>query len=172
MGAVHSILFMIPGAVLLALTASGWIEMGPMGYLGSIGGWPPRRSRASCSRIPEWAAGELAELNKSFQSEGTLSYERFVKKYRPIEGGALQVMFTQFPPLPHEYLVGVGDADSTTKPGWFVLTIQRLILKDAAAGMKSGRVTTVEKLEKFPRAEFLNHAISRQKRVKFGMHAG
>jgi hypothetical protein len=199
MGAARSILFMILGIVLLALSASGSIEMGPMGYVGSIAcvGFGAvalyklrMASRALKSELLQdprvvgfyqntqaaWASGELAELNKSFQGEGQVSYDRFVKKYRPIDGGALQVMFTQFPPMPREYLVGVGD-----------LTNQRLILKDATAGlfrefhladidsfeakgtwtktiafrMKSGGVTTVEKLEIFPRAEFLSRLISR-----------
>lgn len=210
MGAARSILFMILGIVLLALSASGSIEMGPMGYVGSIAcvGFGAvalyklrMASRALKSELLQdprvvgfyqntqaaWASGELAELNKSFQGEGQVSYDRFVKKYRPIDGGALQVMFTQFPPMPQEYLVGVGDTDSTTNRGWFVLTNQRLILKDATAGlfrefhladidsfeakgtwtktiafrMKSGGVTTVEKLEIFPRAEFLSRLISR-----------
>lgn len=80
-----------------------------------------------------WSAGSLLSLSNDTMKVGKISYEEFVKIYKPVEGGALLVFFTQFPLHKDEFLVAVGDSEdefSTTVKGWFVLTNHRLIQKD------------------------------------------
>jgi hypothetical protein len=132
-----------------------------------------------------WASGRLAPLNKQFQQEAAGSYEDFVKRYPPLEGTALHVLFTQFPLLLGEFMVGTRDSQSGRNKAWFVLTNLRLIQKDGASGlfrelrlgdiasfvkkgvwtakltfqMKSGEEIVFEKVEIFPAEKFLNAAL-------------
>lgn len=147
------ILFMLIGIVLLILTISGEIEMGAIGYIAAIlcilfGVSTMYKMRIAGKAIKSdllekphiiefykntmnvWASGRLSHLNKAFEKDGNLPYEKFIKTYRPIEGSALQVFFTQFQPRSDEFLVGLGDSDASRNRGWFTLTNQRLIQKD------------------------------------------
>ncbi|MCD4781269.1 MAG: hypothetical protein K8S27_12085 [Candidatus Omnitrophica bacterium] len=82
------------------------------------------------STLDAWGSGQLSDLNAAFQQEAKTPYEDFVKIYPPQEGGCLHVLFTQFPPQPGEFLVGVGDEAGAKNPAWFILTNQRLIQRD------------------------------------------
>ena len=76
-----------------------------------------------------WSEKKLTALGKGFENEVNLQYDAFVKKYLPVEGGALHALFTRFPPLDDEFLIGIGNLNTATN-GWFALTNQRLIQRD------------------------------------------
>ncbi|NIM89753.1 MAG: hypothetical protein GTO17_02265 [Candidatus Aminicenantes bacterium] len=138
--------------------------------------------------LKAWNDGKLAELNKSFEIEGKMAYEDFTKAYIPVEEGALDVLFTQFPPKEDEFLIGYGNSDSFSDRGWFTLTNMRLILKDGVsksyeglnladiddfeikgAGkkitfkMKSGKELEFNNLKIYPDKKYLRFAMQMQK---------
>ena len=206
------ILYTLLGIGLLVLTLSGSIDIGIWGILGSIAciGFGlstmykmrmaskalksdilqnPRVIGFYKTTVAAWSAGKLSGLGKAFEKEGEIPYEKFVKKYRPVEGGALFAFFTQFQPNEDEFLVGIGDTDSGSDRGWFVLTNQRLVQKDGRnkmfkevilAGvntfdmkgtwtktmvfkMKSGGTIDFEKVAIYPSEKYISAAINQGK---------
>lgn len=150
----------------------------------------PRVIKFYETTLESWNAGTLSMLSKNFQTEvKTIDYDGFVKKYLPLEGSALHNFFTQFPPLDGEFLVGLGNSESGTDRGWFVLTNLRLVQKDgrdnmykevkfddvsthAMSGtlsktltfaMRTGQIVDFEKVQIFPTEKFLSEMI--QKRI-------
>ena len=205
---MSDILFMIVGIGLLILSASGNLEMGPFGYIAAIAciGFGVarmarmRKAKAALKsdllqdpRVMEfyrntqsaWTEGKLSNLTNKFEKEGRIAYEPFVKRYRPIEGTGLHTLFSKFPPLKDEYMVGVGDSESGSDKGWFVLTNKRLIQKDGRdkvykeidlakidtydmSGkwtkkmdfkLTSGETVDFEKVEMFPAKKYLDEMI-------------
>ena len=77
-----------------------------------------------------WASKKLSGLDKSYAKAGKLSYDKFVRAFAPVEGGAFSVLFTRFPPLGGEFLIKYGQTQSSTYSAWFVLTNLRLIQRD------------------------------------------
>jgi hypothetical protein len=135
-----------------------------------------------------WSEKKLTNLGKGFENEAKLAYDAFVKKYLPVEGGALHALFTRFPPLDDEYLVGLGNLNTATN-GWFALTSQRLIQRDGRDKafravnlvdvdnfqmkgtsaktlifrLKSGEEITFEKVLMYPTDKFLSAVINQAK---------
>ncbi len=97
--------------------------------------------------MKEWSSGKLSGLNKGFEKEGKMSYDNFVKGYAPVEGSALDIFFSKFPPIQHEFLIGIGDSASSSDKGWFTLTNLRLILKDGLS--KSFKEINLADIENF-----------------------
>jgi hypothetical protein len=202
----QDILLLVFGIFMLVIVASGDFEFeyGPWGYIAALAciGFGLVRlykmriaakalksdlledagvTRFYKNTMDAWSRGDLKQLDKKFEREGALSYEKFVKKYRPNKGGALYTLFKEFPPAEDEYLVGIGDSDSGANRGWFSLTNTRLIQKDGRSkrfkeirlaeveqvemkgvwtktlhiAMKSGESVDFEKVEMFPPAEYL-----------------
>ncbi len=153
MSKFSDILYMIAGIVLLILSSTGAMQLGIVGfacagaciayglqtmYKMRLAGKAMESDFLQDKRVVDfyhttrdvWSQGRLAWASKRFEKEGRVSYEKFVEKHRPIEGSGLHVLFSQFPPQEGEYLVGVGDSDSSKNSGWFVLTDRRLIQRD------------------------------------------
>ena len=147
------LLYMFVGIVLLGLTLSGAVDIGIWGILASIAcigfglfrmykmrqeGKALKSDLLQDGRVVNfykatltaWSSGKLASFSNSFQKEGKLTYDQLVKKYRPVEGSGLHVFFSQFPPKQGEFLVAVGNTDSSKNSGWFVLTNARLVQRD------------------------------------------
>jgi hypothetical protein len=80
--------------------------------------------------LEAWYGGRLSKLNRGFESKGRMQLEELIKKYPPYAGSALRALFEQFPPLPGEFLIGLGNLQAGSDPGWFVLTNFRLIQRD------------------------------------------
>ncbi len=77
-----------------------------------------------------WIGGKLASISADFAKAGrAMSYKRFLKVYRPVNGTALEAFLRQFMPREDEYMVGVD-----VRQGSFVLTNQRLIQWDGSQG--------------------------------------
>jgi hypothetical protein len=153
MGKFSDIFFMVLGIVLLLLTLSGAADIGPWGFIASIAcigfgvaamykmrlaGKALKSELLQDQRVVDcynttlaaWSSGQLDVLSEKFRKEGAMAYDKFVAKYRPIEGSALFVFFSQFPPRPGEFIIGIGNGTSSTDSAWFVLTNLRLIQRD------------------------------------------
>ena len=135
--------------------------------------------------LKAWSEKKLTSLGKGFETEGKLQYDVFIKKYLPVEGSALHTLFTRFPPLEGEFLVGLGNLN-TINNGWFVITNLRLIQRDGRDNafravtlaevdkyqtkgttaktlifqMKSGEEITFEKVLMYPADKFLSAMIA------------
>lgn len=134
--------------------------------------------------LNSWQSGKLDYLNTTFRQNSKCDYDSFVAALPPAPGSALAVFFEQFPPLPGEYLVGVGN-DSSGK-AWFVLTNLRLMQKDGSANvfkviylnniqeyltagkmtkeltfvMKNGERVIFEKVGRYPGEEYVKKMIA------------
>jgi len=77
-----------------------------------------------------WAAGILDDINKVLKREGKLSYQKFIKLYKPKKYNALYIFFSQFKPIDDEFLWGFGEYDYGTNRAWFIFTNKRLIQRE------------------------------------------
>jgi hypothetical protein len=202
----QDILLLAFGIFMLVIVSSGDFEFeyGPWGYVAALAciGFglvrlykmriaakalkselleDPSVARFYKHTMDAWSRGDLNRLDKKFVREGALTYEKFVKRHRPIKGGALYTLFKEFPPAEGEYLVDTGDSDSGANRGWFSLTNTRLIQRDGRSkrfkeiklaeveqvemkgvwtktlhfAMKSGESVDFEKVEMFPPEKYL-----------------
>ncbi|MCX7772528.1 MAG: PH domain-containing protein [Clostridia bacterium] len=139
-----------------------------------------------------WALGKLDFLDLNFKKASGMTLESFIGSFPPSEENALGLFFSNFKPLPDEFMVGIGN--SSSRKGWFVLTNLRLIQKDGQSKklyaiplesisefktkgswtkeltfvMKNGETLNLSKVEIFPNENYIRKLIENRVHITEG----